>query len=72
MHNIYIRAHKGPTKQWTKLPFIAINDAIFNVLEAWMLEWCALDIAEIKKSATQKKKDDAKLRITQLAKKRRR
>jgi len=38
MHNIYIRACKDLNKQWTSLPFVAIDDAIFNVLEAWLPE----------------------------------
>jgi len=66
MHNIYITVRKDPTKQWIKLPFVATDDAIFNVLEAWPSEWCTLDIAKIAKSIAQKKKDEAKLHITQL------
>ena len=50
MHNIYISARKDPTKQWTKLHFVATDDAIFSVLEAWLPEWRTPDIAKIKKS----------------------
>lgn len=32
-------------------------------------EWCASNIVEIEKSTIQRKKDEAKLRITQLAEK---
>ena len=71
MHNIYIRARKDSTKKWTKLPFVATNNAIFNVLAACPSEWRTPDIAEIVKSAAQKKKYEANLRIAQLAKKRR-
>lgn len=71
IHNIYIRVHKDPTKQWRKIPFVAMDDVIFNVLEAWPPEWCAPDIAEIEKSAAQRKKDEAKLCIAQLAENRR-
>ena len=67
MHNIFIRMHKALAKQWMKLPFVAI----FTVLETWPLEWHAIDLAEFEKAATQRKKDDAKLRITQLGEKRR-
>lgn len=49
MHNIYIRACKDPMKQWKKLPFVATNDAIFNVLESWPLKWRAPDIAELER-----------------------
>ena len=71
MHNIYIRARKDSTKQWTKIPFVANDDAIFTALEAWPLEWRAPDLAELEKETTQKKKDDAKLCITQLVEKQR-
>lgn len=70
MHNIYIRAQKNPAKQWTKLPFVATNDAIFIVLETWPPEWCAPDLAELEKVTAQKMKDDAKMCITQLAERR--
>lgn len=70
MHNIYIKARKDPAKQWTKLPFVAIDDTIFTVLEIWPPEWHAPDLEELEKMETQKKKDDAKLCITQLAEKR--
>ena len=29
MNNVYIKARKDLVQQWTKLPFIAINDVIF-------------------------------------------
>jgi len=50
IHKIYIKVQKDPTEQWIKLPFVAIDDVIFNILEAWLLEWHAPEIAEIKKS----------------------
>lgn len=71
IHSIYIRARKDLSKQWRKLPFVAIDDVIFNAMETWQLEWHALDIVEIEKSAAQRKKDEAKLHIAQLAEKRR-
>ena len=69
MHKIYIRARKDLTKQWTNLPFVATDDAIFNVLEAWPPEWCTPNIIEIEKSVAHKKKDKAKTRITELTEK---
>ena len=51
-------------RQWVKLPFIATENAIFTVLETWPPEWHALDLAELQKASAQKKKDDAKLRVT--------
>lgn len=70
MHNIHVRARKDPTKEWTKLPFIAIDDAIFTVLEKWPLEWRALDLEGMERVATQQRKKDTKLHIVQLAEKR--
>ena len=32
MHNIYIKARKDLVQQWTKIPFITIDDAIFLVV----------------------------------------
>lgn len=55
-HNIYIRAHKDPTKKWSELSFIAIDDVIFDVLETWPLEWRTPNIATVEKSTAQKKK----------------
>jgi len=62
---------KDPTKQWRKLPFVATNDVIFNILETWLLEWHAPDITEIERSVTQRKKDEAKLCIAQFTENRR-
>lgn len=56
--------------QWKKLPFIVTDDTTFTILETWPLEWCAPDLAELEKAIEQKKKDNGKQRVTQLAKKR--
>lgn len=37
--------HKDPEQNWTKLLFIAIDDAIFTVPDSWQPEWRALDLA---------------------------
>jgi len=71
LHNISIKARKDPTNQWRELPFIAMDDVIFNVLETWLLEWHAPDLVTMDKSATQRKKEEAKLCMVQLAEKRR-
>lgn len=34
MHNVHIKAHKDPMQNWTKLPFITIDDAILSLLES--------------------------------------
>ena len=52
MRKIYIRACKDPTKECVKLPFVATDDAIFTVLEAWPPEWHAPDLVEIERAAT--------------------
>ena len=71
MHNIYVRERKDLGKQWVKLPFVATDDIIFNVIDTWPPECCAPDIAEIENLVVQRKKDEAKLRIAQLDEKRR-
>jgi len=70
MYNVYIRPCKDTMKQWAKLPFIATDDTIFTILETWPLEWHTPDLAELEKVAAHKKKDDAKMCVTQLAEKR--
>lgn len=40
------------------------------MLETWPLEWCTPDLANLEKTVAQKRKNDAKLCITQLAEKR--
>jgi len=70
MHSVYIKARKDLVQQWTKLPFIAINDAIFSVLESWPPKWHAPDLVEMDKATTQKQKDATKLHVTMLVGKR--
>lgn len=54
------------------LLYLSIDDAIDAVLDKWLVEWCTLmDLAMGgKKSATQKKKEEAKLKMVQLVEKR--
>lgn len=66
MHNMYIRARKDPTQKWVKLPFIATNDAIFEVMASWSPEWRALDLEELENLTAQQKKRETKLRIAKL------
>jgi len=63
LHSISIRAHKSPTKKWSELPFVAMGDVIFDVLETWLPEWCTPNIATIEKFVAQKKKKEAKLNM---------
>jgi len=64
MHSIYIRARKDLVKQRMKLPFVATDNRIFTILETWLPEWHAPDLAKLEKVVAQKKKDDSKLCIT--------
>lgn len=52
MHNLYFRVCKDPMTKWLKLPFIAMNDAIFVIMESWPLEWCSSDLVEMEKVTT--------------------
>lgn len=72
-HHIFIRARKDPMKTWHRLPYLAINDVIFAFLKSWLLEWCAetSSVMEVDKSIVKRQKEETKLRIEQLAKKRR-
>lgn len=54
MHNVYIKAGKDPAQNGTKVPFIAIDDAIFSMLESCPLEWHTLDLVEQDKIMAQK------------------
>lgn len=70
MHNIFIKAHKDLVKQWMKLPFVATDDAIFTILDACPPGMVCPRYFQTREATTQKNKDDAKLRVTQLAEKR--
>ena len=72
-HHVYVRACKNPTKKWNEFMYLATDDVIFAILESWPPEWCTPTIfmLEMEKSATQRKKEEAKLQMTQLADKRR-
>ena len=57
-------------KEWTKLPFISMDDAIFTALETWPQEWCTPDLAGMEKAIAQQRKKETKLHIMQLVEKR--
>ena len=44
-HHVYMRACKDPVKKWNELPYLAMNDIIFDILEAWPPKWPALAIS---------------------------
>lgn len=64
-HQILIRVWKDPAQKWYDLSYIAINNAINVVLDQWLTEWCTTtDLAMGgSKSATQKKKEEAKFKM---------
>ena len=68
-HHVYIRVRKDPVKKWNELPYLAIDDVIFAVLESWSLEWRAPanSMMESEKSIAQRKKEEEKLSMAQLA-----
>lgn len=67
-----IKAQKDPAQTWYDLPYLETCDAIDAVLDRWPVEWCTISSLAVvgSKSAAQKKKEEAKLKMTQLAKKR--
>ena len=72
-HHVFIRARKDPTKTWHNILYPATDDVIFAVLESWPSEWCAPvgSTVETDKSTMYRKKEETKLRMAQLAGKRR-
>jgi len=71
-HHVFIKVQKDPTQTWRELPYL-VTDVIFEVLESWPSEWRALagSAVEVEKSVAQWKKEEVKLRMAQLAEKRR-
>lgn len=67
MHNQYIRACKDKARTCVKLPFIAMDGAIFDVMASWSPEWHAPDLVELEKITAQQRKKETKLRMAQLA-----
>ena len=61
MHNVYIKVRKDLAQNWTKFPFIVINDVIFVVLDSWPPEWRTLNLATRDEIVIQKQKDATKL-----------
>lgn len=71
-HNVAIRAWKDPVQKLYDLPYLATHDAIDVVLDRWPAEWRTTTYLVVRgsNSTTQKNKEEAKLKVTQLAKKR--
>lgn len=51
MYNLHILARKDPAHRWVKLLFIATDDAIFEVMATWSLEWHVPDLNQLEKLA---------------------
>jgi len=71
IHSVYIKACEDSAKQCRKLPFVAIDDVIFKILETWLSKWRTPDIAKLEKLEAQRKKEEVKQCIVQLAEERR-
>lgn len=58
-------------QKWYDLLYLATNDAIDAVLDKWSTEWHTPTNLAVggRRSTTQKKKDEAKLKMVQLVKK---
>lgn len=71
-HHVAIKARKGPTHKWYDLPYLATDDVIDAVLDRWPTKWrTTTDLAVGgSKSTAQRNKEEAKLKMMQLAKKR--
>lgn len=71
-HRVSIRVRKDLVQKWYHLPYLATNDAIDLVLDKWPVVWHSTKDMAVgrRKSAMYKKKEEAKLKMTQLAEKR--
>jgi len=69
---VFIREWKDPVQTWYDLPYLAKNDAIDAVLDRWSAEWHTIADLVVggSKSVAQRKKDEAKLKMTQQDEKR--
>lgn len=71
-HHVSIRAQKDPAQTWYALPYLATDDTIDAVLDHWSAKshTTAKLAMRGKKFVVERKKEEAKLKMTQLAKKR--
>ncbi len=71
-HHVAIKVRKDLAQKWYDLPYLATYEFIDGVLDRWPAEWCSTTNLAMggSKSSTQRKKEEAKLKMTQLAKKR--
>ena len=71
-HHVSIRAWKDPEKKWHDLPHLARDDAITAVLNYWPADWhnATYSTTGSSKTVAQQKKEEAKLKMEQLATKR--
>lgn len=72
LHQVSIKVRKDPTQKWHDFPYLAMDDVIDVVLDQWLTEWRTITdlVVGRSKSAMQKKKEEAKLKMAQLAEKR--
>lgn len=71
-HQVSIKARKDPSQKWYDLPYLETDDAIDAMLNQWPVDWHFTTDLSMGRSkfATQKKKEEAKLKMTHLAEKR--
>lgn len=62
-HHIYLRMFKDPMKKWNELPYMVIDDVIFDVLETWLPEWYAPYVFALENSVVSKREEEEKLRV---------
>ena len=72
-HYVSIKGWKDPEKKWYDLPYLEMDDAIIAILESWPADWRTVSYfsAWSSKSIAKWKKEEARLKMEQLAKKRR-
>lgn len=72
-HHVSIPTRKDPKQKWHDLPYLATDDTTIAVLDRWPVDWHTTTdlIAGSSKFITQRKKEEAKLRMEQLATKKR-
>jgi len=70
-HHVVIRVWKDLAHKWYDLHYLETNDAIDAVLDQWLAEWHTTTDLVVggRKSVMQRKKEEAKLNMMQLAEK---
>lgn len=72
-HHVSICAWKDLEKKWHDLPYLATDDAITVVINYWLIDYRNFmdSMAGSNNTASQRKKEEAKIKMEKLAMKRR-